>query len=280
MPTESAQRGSAKIAIYVICAFAIYYVAAKVAFRPVDTRILAILPNRLAAFVITYLLVGLPIFVTTWLIKPKGSLFEKLGFRANPWVGLAFAVLCTLPMFLGYAYLAGGFARGLSITVLVADNILAGVFEETYFRGFLFGLLYRKTPLGFLPAIALCSILFASGHLYQSTDPRVLFGILATTFMGSVWFAWLYVEWGYNIWVPMCLHSLMDTSWYLFDAGHNAMGGMSANVFRVTTVLLSIVVTIIYKRMTKKPFLVRWSTWWKTDRVMPGAATASGAVTE
>lgn len=74
----------------------------------------------------------------------------------------------------------------------------------------------------------------------KATDPMVLAGILATKFLGSVLFAWLYVEWSYNIWVPIFLHSLMNASWYIFSTGTNALGDIGANVFRLLTVALAI----------------------------------------
>ena len=264
MTDKSNKRRDAKIIVCVIVAFAIYYVMAKLFFHTLELYIFAMIPNRIAAFVVAYLLVGLPLFVATWLINQRKNIFQDLGLMGNPWIGLLFSVICTFPMFAGYAYMAGGLAGGLSVTTLVTNNLLAGVFEETYFRGFLFGQLFRNTRLGFLPAIILCSVLFASGHLYQSTDTKVLLGILLTTFLGSVLFAWLYVEWGYNIWVPMFLHSLMDISWYLFGTGSNALGGIGANVFRLMTVLLAISLTIIYKRRTRQLFLINRKTrWWK-----------------
>lgn len=209
----------------------------------------------------TYLLLGIPLFVATWLVNRRWSILRDLGFMMNPLIGLVFAISCTIPMFAGYAFMAGGLASGLSVTVL-AGQLLSGLFEETYFRGFLFGQLFGKTRLGFLPAIILCSVLFASVHLYQSTDPAVLLGILLTTFLGSILFAWLYVEWGYNIWIPIGLHSLMNASWCLFGAGTNALGSISANVFRLATVVLAIVLTVLYNRRVGQRFVINKSTWW------------------
>lgn len=260
-----------KIILYVVVAFLSYYVITKLYFHTLELYILTIIPNRIAVFVMAYLLVGLPLFVATWLINRRTNILRDLGFMANPWIGIVFAVICTLPMFAGYAYMAGGLASGLSATILVADNLLAGVFEETYFRGFLFGQIFRHTRLGFLPVIILCSILFASGHLYQSTDPKVLMGILTITFLGSMLFAWLYVEWGYNIWVPMCLHSLMDTSWYIFATGPNALGGRGANVFRLVTVVFAIAITVLCKRRTRQPFVINRSTIWRKTTPSIGA---------
>ena len=252
-----------KVILYVIVAFTIYYVINEVFFNTLQIYFRKLIPGVIAPFILSYLLVGLPLLIATWLINRRRNILRDLGLMANPWIGLVFGVICTLPMFIGYAWMAGGLAGGLSVAVLLCDNLLAGFFEETYFRGFLFGQLFRNTRLGFLPSIILPSILFASVHLYQSTDPMVLAGILATTFFGSFLFAWLYVEWGYNIWVPICLHALMDTSWYIFAAGSNALGDISSNVFRLATIVLAIVVTVIYKRRTRQRFVINKANLWR-----------------
>ena len=263
---QSDKSRNVKVILYVIVAFAVYYVINELFFNTLQIYLRTLIPGRIAPFIVAYLLVGLPLFISTWLINRRRNILRDLGLMANPAIGLVFAIICTLPMFIGYGFMAGGLADGLSVIVLVAGSFLAGFFEETYFRGFLFGQLFRNTRLGFLPAIILCSVLFASVHLYQSTDPMVLVGILSTTFLGSVLFAWLYVEWGYNIWVPIFLHSLMNASWYIFGTGTNALGDIGANVFRLLTVALAIVLTILYKRRTRQGFLINKVTlWWKSD---------------
>ena len=68
------------------------------------------------------------------------------------------------------------------------------------------------------------------------------------TLMGGLWFAWLYIEWRENLWVPIWLHILMNFAWGLFDVSDNAMGGMGANVFRIMTIVITIVVTSRFNR--------------------------------
>ncbi len=69
-------------------------------------------------------------------------------------------------------------------------------------------------------------------------------GVFSVTFLGAAWFAWLYVEWNNNLWVPITLHSLMNLYWGLFTLEDNALGGIWANVFRGMVIAISIVVTI------------------------------------
>ena len=48
-------------------------------------------------------------------------------------------------------------------------------------------------------AILIGALLFAFAHMYQSQDTMKLVGIFAITFMGAGLYAWLYVEWNYNL---------------------------------------------------------------------------------
>ena len=70
-------------------------------------------------------------------------------------------------------------------------------------------------------------------------------------FSGAVFFAWLYAEWNYNLWVPILIHTLMNLSWNLFEIDNSALGDIKANIFRGLTILTAILFTIIYKRNKK-----------------------------
>lgn len=140
------------------------------------------------------------------------------------------------------------FSCEISIPNLIAGTVVAGFVEELFFRGFLFGQLFKYTRLGFISSIIIGAIIFASGHLYQSQDFYELIGIFSVTFMGAVLFAWLYVEWNYNLWIPIFLHTLMNLVWHLFEMDQTALGEMLPNIFRGLTILLAIAFTVIYKR--------------------------------
>jgi len=70
------------------------------------------------------------------------------------------------------------------------------------------------------------------------------------TAMGVVWFAWLYVEWGSNLWIPALLHTFMNLSWVLFDVSENVLGGVYANIFRAISIALTVFYTIRMNRKT------------------------------
>ncbi|GAB4417824.1 MAG: hypothetical protein OHK0039_28670 [Bacteroidia bacterium] len=185
--------------------------------------------------------------LATALLHRDARVLRHLGLWAPVLLALGAALVFALPMLVG-GWAVFGLNLTLGILNLIARTIGAGFFEELYFRGFLFGQLYRKTRLGFVPAIAACSLFFAAAHLYQSQDPATLVGVFFTTFMGSALFAWLLVEWDDNLWVPIWLHTLMNLSWHLFSMGDTALGSVWANVLRALTIAASIVLTIGYRQ--------------------------------
>lgn len=80
------------------------------------------------------------------------------------------------------------------------------------------------------------------------------------TFFGAVFFAWLYVEWNYNLWVPILTHTLMNLSWNLFEVDNSALGDVKANLFRGLTILTAIIFTIVYKKNRNEKLTVNKQT--------------------
>ncbi len=80
-----------------------------------------------------------------------------------------------------------------------------------------------------------------------------------------MWFAWLYVEWGMNLWVPTSFHVLMNLAWDLFGMGDSALGDSAANALRFATVGLSIGLTILNARR-RGGLSIRGSRWWRSRR--------------
>ncbi|MBS9766822.1 MAG: CPBP family intramembrane metalloprotease [Flavobacteriaceae bacterium] len=182
-----------------------------------------------------------------------------MGLNKSLIQGLLIAFVFTLPMFLGYAYFFN-FNKEISIDKILIGVISAGFFEELYFRGFLFGQVFRNTKIGFIPSVLFGAILFALGHLYQSQELGQLVGIFATTFLGSILFAWVYCEWNYNLWVSIFLHSFMNLSWAIFAVSENAFGGTYANIFRIITIVFVILFTIIYKSKRGEKLIINKET--------------------
>lgn len=179
------------------------------------------------------------------LVKEPYNLFDTLGLKNKISYGLFISILFTLPMLLGYLIIA---PLNMEITFLeiLFWSFISGFSEELLFRGFLFGLLFRVLKIGFFPSIILASFLFGIGHLYQGSDFNSTVSIFAITFIGSLVFGWLYIEWDNNLWVPIGTHILMNLYWSLFDLeATNALGGLGANIFRLLTIFFIIVITLM-----------------------------------
>jgi len=99
-------------------------------------------------------------------------------------------------------------------------------------------------------------------HLYQSDELSTLVGVFLTTLLGGILFAWLYVEWDNNLWVPIFLHLFMNLFWEMFSVSDNAFGGAYSNIFRLITIALVIALTVLYKRKKGIKLEVNMNTIW------------------
>lgn len=259
---------STRILIATVVAFAVHYALNEYAFRGIFDALSGL--GDVAAYWLTYVLVGVPLFVAVLaLFRPAGAL-DALGLRTEGGLGravvlgLGVAFVFTLPMLLGY-WVSFELSTKLTAAKVLKYAVGSAFFEELYFRGIFFGLLFRYTRLGFVPAIALGAVIFALGHLYQSQDPAVLVGVFLTTFLGAVFFAWLYCEWDFNLWMPIGMHLFMNLHWMLFDVSDNALGGHAANIFRFAVITLAIVGTVVYRRRKGERMVVRRrALWWRS----------------
>lgn len=237
---------SIKIILIIIICFS-FYLFLKPYFQTIKTWLDSITQFGLLSYFLTYLILGIPIFIGTHLINLNRNILKDLGLIHNIIKPFGLALLFSAPMLLG-GFIFFKVNSELNIQNILAGSIIIGFIEELFFRGFLFGQLFKNTKFGFLPAIVFGAMVFAFGHLYQSQEFYELIGIFTVTFFGAFLFAWLYVEWGFNLWYPIFLHTLMNLSWDLFDMHDTALGGLLPNILRGLTIILAISFTIIYKR--------------------------------
>lgn len=177
-------------------------------------------------------------------IKKDINVFKALGLNGNIWFGYSRAFLLTLPMLVGYAIIAG-INHEITFFDIFFWSFFSPFTEELIFRGFLFGLLFRFFKIGFFPTLILSSFLFAFGHIHQVEDIISILQIFAVTFFGGLIFGWLYIEWNYNLWFAIGIHTFMNLNWSLFAIEEsNAIGGWGANIFRFIAIALIIFVTI------------------------------------
>ena len=255
-----------RILLLTVLSFGIYMLLSELYFGPLRTSLDKTINQIGISHIITYLLVGIPLFLGTILIHHGKSFLSSLGLDKSIGKGMLVSLIFTLPMFLGFAIVFEP-STEVSVSKILTGVLAAAFFEELYFRGFLFGQLFRFTKIGFIPSIIIGAIIFASAHLYQSQEFWTLVGVFLITFMGAVLFAWIYVEWNYNLWVPIFLHLFMNLSWMLFSVSDNALGGTYANVFRVVTIALAIIGTLVYKRRNGLPLEINKATIWMKNKM-------------
>lgn len=244
--------------------FGIYFGLDQLFFASVQSKMSNLIHNRALGHMTAYVLSLLPLFLAALLLKPKDqeTLMSKFGLNGSLGLGIGVGALVTLPMFIGYAF-RFTLIKEPDFNSLIINSVSAGVFEELIFRAYFFGLVYRYTRLGFIPAILATSLVFALLHLYQSQDPMELTLIFATTFLGSVLFAWLYTEWKFNLWIPISLHIFMNLAWMLFNVDDTAAGNWYANIFRFLTITLVIVWTVMQGKNRPDGLQVNRKTLWR-----------------
>ncbi|MEP1229461.1 MAG: CPBP family intramembrane glutamic endopeptidase [Litorimonas sp.] len=180
----------------------------------------------------------------TALIVGRKNVLQIWGFDKAPWRGLGFAALCMLPLPLVYAF---SFPLSDMSTVfmrLLHGAVIPGTTEEIWFRCFLFGLLFRVANWGFLPAAILGAIIFGAAHLYQGNAVLDSVGVFAITGAASLWWAWIYVEWDYNPWVPIGFHVLMNGCFVVFTVSDTALLPIVGEVARASVVIISVGLTL------------------------------------
>lgn len=200
--------------------------------RVAALAVFAYLPQLLAALGLAALLWG-----------PRAAP-AALGLGHAPWRGLAVGTGVTLLLPLGFAVLLPFEPAAQWLPAVLRGAVLPGFGEELLYRGLLFGLLFRFARWGFLPAALLVAGLFGAAHLYQGNDAGQTAAIFALTALGSLWFAWLYVEWDFDLWVPIAVHVAMNAWWELFAVADDALGPLPTVLLRLAVIVLSVVVTV------------------------------------
>ena len=235
--------------------FALWYF--NIAVRPFEDSIGS---SRTLHYTLNYLLAGLIPTGALFLLHARRDIASSMGLSHGFGTGLLCAVTATLPMIAGYAVI-GEFDRELSADEAFTWIFIAGMFEELVYRGFVFGQLFRYARWGFLPAALLAALAFGSLHLYQGHDPVSALTAFGVTALGSIFFSWLYVEWNYNLWSVIWLHTLMNLPWIVFRVSTSgAVGDIGANALRLCTIILAIGLTVAYKRKQGLPYRIQINT--------------------
>lgn len=217
------------------------------------TSLLGIPPGTLLNKVVRDLIVIVPLLIlVAVVIRPK-DIIPFLGLNGSILKGLGIALLCVAPLYVIFPFF-GGINTDVTLPLILQKSVLPGFKEELICRAFMFGLLFRYAKTGFFWAVILPALYFGSMHLYQGHDAISALAAFGVTFIGALYFSWMYVEWNFNLWIPIGLHMLMNGAWVIFsmEGTEVAAGGLISNIARVISILLAIAITIWHKRRSNE----------------------------
>ena len=185
-------------------------------------------------------------------IKPK-EIFSFLGLNSNFFKGFLIAVLSVLPLYIVFPII-GSINPNLTLSLIIRKSLFPGFIEEFLCRAFMFGLFFRYAKVGFLWATLLPAVLFGLAHTYQGYDFVSSLAAFGVTFIGALYFSWMYAAWNFNLWVVFGLHFLMNAAWVIFNVTGTevAAGGLISNIVRIVSIALAIGITIYYHKKKGK----------------------------
>jgi uncharacterized protein len=181
----------------------------------------------IAAMVALLWLVGGVTMTQQWAIIGLGQ----------PWRPAALMGLCLFVPVLLAGMVFGSLADDLTAPSLLFLGILAPVAEEVTYRGLGTGVLLAVAGWRFWPAVLLPAAVFGVIHASQGDGLVETASVVAITAVGGIFFSWLYVRFGCNLWPAVVMHVGMNSVWNIYDLGDNAVGGVLGNVLRAASVL-------------------------------------------
>lgn len=175
---------------------------------------------------------------------PRAAVAE-LGLTGSAVRGLGMALLASLPMLVALLLLAPNSPR-FELATMLSSVLVAAFAEELLFRGYLFRQLYRRAGWGFVSTVLTTALLFGLAHIGTALrgGAKDVLGVVGITALGGAFFAWLFVRWNDNLWVPIGLHLFMNAWWELFAVSANAIGTWVANGARALAIAAAIAITL------------------------------------
>jgi len=217
-------------------------------------------------------------FVLFWIKRREkltwGQTLEKLGYQnPDPWQIRA-SMLLVLLLATGYAvYIGVNLRMGVPVAMarywparLLDLIITAGIFEETFYRGFLFQFLRKGRS--FFAAAALSGILWSLGHVLDlaggvnEESLGKMCGSMITAILISIPLCFIFERGKNVIWGGMIVHLALDFGYLLNLGEHKTTYYFGAlNIIQWSTVMALAVITLpvvdrmIPVRAKKKNFM-------------------------
>lgn len=183
-----------------------------------------------------------------WLMYRTGlrGISGELGLSASVLPAIAFALIASSPMLIGFAITRRP-SPHIELLPLLFLTILSPFVEEVEFRGFGVRQLQRGTGWPFWVVVWPSALLFGYSHVEQGQSLQEMAGLFFLTGAGGVTFAWLVYRWQ-NLWVAVALHIFMNLWWELFSVAKTAIGGWFPFMLQNLTMVLAIFITLYRTR--------------------------------
>jgi membrane protease YdiL (CAAX protease family) len=183
-----------------------------------------------------------------WLMRRIGlrGIGRELGLSAPPLPAIAFALIASLPMLIGFA-ITRSLPPHIQILPLLFTTVFSPIVEEIEFRGFGVRHLQRATGWPFWVAVWPSAVLFGAVHVEQGQSSQEMAALFFLIGAGGVMFAWMVHRWQ-NLWVAIALHIFMNSWWDLFSVSRSAIGGWFPFVLQNLTMLSAILITLYWTR--------------------------------
>lgn len=214
---------------------------------------LNVLPQP-AAWLVQPLLATALVLVGLWWVFRRDlrwSLHE-LGVAAPVMVPIVFAALATLPLAIGFGFGDDPLAN-VSVWSLVFTLTVWPFAWELIFRGYAFRQLHRRAGWGFLAAALVPPLIFALVHLgfafAWDQDLRLPLLSAGAALLGGLFFSWLFVAWGDNLWPGVAFHGLLNFWWEGFGIDRDGIGTVGSNLLRGAAVVLAVLLTLYWQRL-------------------------------
>jgi uncharacterized protein len=208
------------------------------------------------------------IFAGLWWLYRRDVrwMLREVGLTGSLIVAIVFAALATLPLAIGFGFGDRPLAN-LSVWSLVFTMTVWPFAWELIFRGYAFRQLHRRAGWGFFAAALVPPLVFAVVHLgfafFADQDLRIPLLAAGAALLGGLFFSWLFVAWGDNLWPGVAFHGLLNFWWEGFGIDRAGIGTLGSNLLRGAAVVLAVVLTLYWQRLP----------WVRRNRV----AAAEGA---
>lgn len=217
---------------------------------------LNVLPQPVVWLVQPLLAVALILLGLWWVFRRDlGWMVRELGVAAPVMVPIAFAALATLPLAVGFGFGDDPLAN-LSVWSLLFTLTVWPFAWELIFRGYAFRQLHRRAGWGFLAAALVPPLIFALVHVgfAFSWDQPLRLPLLSAgaALLGGLFFSWLFVAWGDNLWPGVAFHGLLNFWWEGFGIDRDGIGTLGSNLLRAAAVVLAVLLTLYWQRLPLK----------------------------